>query len=226
MRRAARQHGRTWGSDRRTNGRCGAVRSIASVPTLSACPHRSCTLRPTRRLSREAGRRLRFRDGPRPCLGFEPPRARLRPPRPAALGRGSWEAGQHAADATAPARVRLGWMGGGSAPVATRGGVWDQLGAWVTTQYPRSTTFPAAFIASSNGAAVHLAAAMGAPWLPQTFLVPSSRSVDTAARLSLPDDHAQREVHTGTHGDEDPIGTQNRPKTAFLGGSRGGGDRI
>lgn len=42
---------------------------------------------------------------------------------------------------------------------------------WVTQLYP-SRKYPAIMIGSSNGAAVHLAAAMGIPWLPQTFLIP------------------------------------------------------
>ena len=41
----------------------------------------------------------------------------------------------------------------------------------MTSLYP-SRRYPMALIGSSNGAAVHLAAAMGAPWLPQTFMVP------------------------------------------------------
>jgi hypothetical protein len=41
----------------------------------------------------------------------------------------------------------------------------------MTSLYPRRR-YPLALIGSSNGAAVHLAAALGAPWLPQTFLVP------------------------------------------------------
>lgn len=41
--------------------------------------------------------------------------------------------------------------------------------------YPRRR-HPAVFVGSSNGALVHLAAAVGAPWLPQTVLVPIRRS--------------------------------------------------
>jgi hypothetical protein len=37
--------------------------------------------------------------------------------------------------------------------------------------YP-DRTHPAAFIGSSNGALMHLAASLCAPWLPQTFLSP------------------------------------------------------
>src|SRR5262249_51172650 len=46
---------------------------------------------------------------------------------------------------------------------------------WVVDQYPRRQ-YPAVFIGSSNGAAMHLCCAMGAPWLPQTLLVPVRRA--------------------------------------------------
>lgn len=45
------------------------------------------------------------------------------------------------------------------------------LAAWVAGHYP-GRQYPAVFIGSSNGAAIHLAAALGVPWLPQTLLVP------------------------------------------------------
>lgn len=45
---------------------------------------------------------------------------------------------------------------------------------WVIQQYgPRSA--PAVAVGSSNGAVMHLCAALGIPWLPQTFLVPVRR---------------------------------------------------
>jgi hypothetical protein len=47
----------------------------------------------------------------------------------------------------------------------------EDVAAWMTLLYPRRR-YPLALIGSSNGAAIHLAAALGAPWLPQTFLVP------------------------------------------------------
>jgi hypothetical protein len=47
----------------------------------------------------------------------------------------------------------------------------EEVAAWMTSLYPKRG-YPLALIGSSNGAAVHLAAALGAPWLPQTFLVP------------------------------------------------------
>ncbi len=40
---------------------------------------------------------------------------------------------------------------------------------WVVDHYPRQR-YSAVIIGSSNGAAVHLAAALGVPWLPQTLL--------------------------------------------------------
>ena len=46
---------------------------------------------------------------------------------------------------------------------------------WVVEQYP-TRGYPAVVVGSSNGAAVHLAAFLGVPWLPQTFLVPVRRS--------------------------------------------------
>jgi hypothetical protein len=52
----------------------------------------------------------------------------------------------------------------------------DDLARWVVGSYP-SRTYPAMAIGSSNGAAVHLYAALGIPWLPQTFLVPVRQSV-------------------------------------------------
>lgn len=48
---------------------------------------------------------------------------------------------------------------------------------WLTDQYPRRR-YPAVFVGSSNGALAHLAAAIGAPWLPGTVLVSVSRVGD------------------------------------------------
>ena len=48
------------------------------------------------------------------------------------------------------------------------------LAAWAAGQYPRRR-YPAVLLGSANGAAAHLGAALGAPWLPQTFLVPVRR---------------------------------------------------
>lgn len=53
----------------------------------------------------------------------------------------------------------------------------ESLRAWVTERYPRRG-YPAVVIGSANGAGVHLAALLGVPWLPQTFLIPVRRDVD------------------------------------------------
>jgi pimeloyl-ACP methyl ester carboxylesterase len=47
----------------------------------------------------------------------------------------------------------------------------EALARWMVAQYPRRE-FPAAIIGSSSGALAHLAAALGVPFLPQTFLLP------------------------------------------------------
>lgn len=50
----------------------------------------------------------------------------------------------------------------------------EEISRWVTGEYPRRR-YPAVAIGSSNGALVHLCAALRIPWLPQTFLVPVRR---------------------------------------------------
>lgn len=60
----------------------------------------------------------------------------------------------------------------------------EQIAEWIASLYP-DAPYPAAFIGSSNGALVHLAAALGAPWLAQSFLCP------VRAALSDPDDAAR-----------------------------------
>lgn len=47
----------------------------------------------------------------------------------------------------------------------------DALAGGVAALYPRRR-YPAIMIGSSNGALIHLCAALGIPWLPQTFLIP------------------------------------------------------
>ena len=49
---------------------------------------------------------------------------------------------------------------------------------WVTSQYKNLRKAPAIFIGATNGAVADLAAGLGAPWLPQTFLVLVRRKVD------------------------------------------------
>ena len=51
----------------------------------------------------------------------------------------------------------------------------EQVAEWIVSLYPKRK-YPAVAIGSANGAAIHLWAAMGIPWLPQTFLVPVARS--------------------------------------------------
>ena len=51
----------------------------------------------------------------------------------------------------------------------------ENVSGWVVSHYPQRR-YPAAVIGSSNGALVHFCAALGIPWLPQTFLIPVRRS--------------------------------------------------
>ena len=51
----------------------------------------------------------------------------------------------------------------------------EEVSQWATGLYPKRT-FPAIAIGSSNGALVHLCAALGIPWLPQTVLIPVRQS--------------------------------------------------
>lgn len=50
----------------------------------------------------------------------------------------------------------------------------DELAAWVTKHYPHKQA-EVAFVGATNGALTHLAAALEAPWLPQTLLIPVRR---------------------------------------------------
>ncbi|WP_197732891.1 hypothetical protein [Paraburkholderia pallida] len=65
----------------------------------------------------------------------------------------------------------------------------ERIAQWIIGLYPHES-FGCAFVGSSNGAMIHLAAAMRAPWLPQTFLCP------VRATFSDPDD-AQRSFSEG-----------------------------
>jgi hypothetical protein len=51
------------------------------------------------------------------------------------------------------------------------------IARWLADQYPQRA-YPAVFVGSSNGAVAHLAAAVQAPWLPGTVLVPVARTGD------------------------------------------------
>lgn len=64
----------------------------------------------------------------------------------------------------------------------------EELSRWVVQEYPRRL-YPAAMIGSSNGANVHLCAALGIPWLPQTFLIPVRRFMQA--------DHPKRDMEWG-----------------------------
>jgi hypothetical protein len=57
----------------------------------------------------------------------------------------------------------------------------EGIAEWLAGLYP-DRRYDAAFIGSSNGALMHMAAALGVPWLPQTFLCP------VRAPFSDPDD--------------------------------------
>jgi hypothetical protein len=52
----------------------------------------------------------------------------------------------------------------------------EEVARWMVSEYPRRR-YQAAAVGSSNGALAHLWAALGIPWLPQTFLVPVRRTV-------------------------------------------------
>ncbi len=51
----------------------------------------------------------------------------------------------------------------------------ERVARWAVSQYPRRR-YPATMVGSGSGAVVHLAAALGVPWLPQTFLIPVSET--------------------------------------------------
>jgi hypothetical protein len=72
--------------------------------------------------------------------------------------------------------VRSGW--GEAVPPKKLGNVRaEEVSRWMVGEYPRRR-YPAVAVGSSNGALVHLWAALGIPWLPQTFLVPVRRKAD------------------------------------------------
>ena len=50
----------------------------------------------------------------------------------------------------------------------------EELARWAVDQYPRRP-YPAVALGSASGAIVHLSAALGIPWLPQTVLIPVRR---------------------------------------------------
>jgi hypothetical protein len=65
---------------------------------------------------------------------------------------------------------------GEAIPVSKLGEVRSEaISDWVTSVYPQRI-YPAVMIGSSSGALVHLAAALGIPWLPQTMFIPVRRT--------------------------------------------------
>ncbi|CAA9345609.1 MAG: hypothetical protein AVDCRST_MAG16-2043 [uncultured Frankineae bacterium] len=70
----------------------------------------------------------------------------------------------------------------------------EAVARWTVGQYPERR-YPAVALGASNGAAVHLWAALGVPWLPQTWLLPvrartdlddPRRAMETGVRLAGP----------------------------------------
>ena len=53
----------------------------------------------------------------------------------------------------------------------------EYISQWIIDSYPEKK-YPAIFIGSSNGALIHMCAALGIPWIPQTVLLPVSRKMD------------------------------------------------
>lgn len=48
----------------------------------------------------------------------------------------------------------------------------ERVAEWMVDLYPRDRKYPAVVVGSASGALVHLCAALGIPWLPQTYLIP------------------------------------------------------
>ncbi|MFB2935329.1 hypothetical protein ACE1B6_08615 [Aerosakkonemataceae cyanobacterium BLCC-F154] len=69
----------------------------------------------------------------------------------------------------ATASTWAGWMNAAPASVVDKVRA-ETMSRWALSQYPRRR-YPAVMIGSTNGAAVHLGAALGIPWLPQTLLL-------------------------------------------------------
>ncbi len=92
------------------------------------------------------------------------------------LGMPAWLRPPVLATGVLPRRVReaiYAWSGWAEAIPPGRIGEVDaeEIARWVVGAYP-ARRYPAVAIGSSSGALVHLCAALGIPWLPQTFLVP------------------------------------------------------
>ncbi len=99
-----------------------------------------------------------------------------------------------------PKRIRAAlyrWFGWATATAPAELGAisTDELCRWASRSYP-PRRYPAIFLGSSNGAITHLAAAMDAPFLPQTFLLPvrtrSGGLMDLQARMEWAREPARR----------------------------------
>ena len=66
-----------------------------------------------------------------------------------------------------------GWLGA-IRPSALGGVRAEEMSEWTTGLYP-ARKYQAVAVGSASGALVHLCAALGIPWLPQTFLIPVRR---------------------------------------------------
>lgn len=75
-----------------------------------------------------------------------------------------------------PIITGFGWLDASAPQVLDRVRA-ETMAEWVVKQYPQRR-YPAAMIGSSNGAATHLGAALGIPWLPQTLLVCARHTSD------------------------------------------------
>lgn len=95
------------------------------------------------------------------------------------------------------------WSGGWTALDPGRLGAIraEEISDWVIRQYPRRR-YPAILIGSSDGAAIHLGAAMRIPWLPQTFLA--------AVRRRLDPDEIEADIEWGRR--QAPIIRKNNPE--------------
>jgi hypothetical protein len=88
----------------------------------------------------------------------------------------------------------------------------EQLANWVVSHYPRRR-YPVVFAGSSNGAMTHLAAALGAPWLPQTLLLavrtggldPDDPATDMRAMTSVGQDLVAANPALELHHMHDPV---------------------
>src|SRR5256885_404703 len=88
----------------------------------------------------------------------------------------------------------------------------EEVATWMTEQYPRRR-YPAAMIGSSNGALVHVCAALGIPWLPQTFLTllrrrqtdPDDVEQAVADGIELGEGLARRNPGVSVHHMHDPV---------------------